>query len=172
MNIFLNMKHWMLFLLIMVPAVAPNFISHLFHPKYVFATSFLIWIVVILGWLYSIAISANSRLPENLRRSTSVLNFVLPFAVVYCLYTSQSFLSLDSGPRSSEPPVWLVPAHLFSMFGIFYTMWFAAKQLTTLLENREVKFTEFAGRFFLFWFFPLGVWFVQPEVNKNLGSNA
>jgi hypothetical protein len=29
-----------------------------------------------------------------------------------------------------------------------------------------VKFKDFVGEFFLVWFFPIGVWILQPTINK------
>ncbi|MEN9640511.1 MAG: hypothetical protein RLZZ262_2380, partial [Bacteroidota bacterium] len=36
-----------------------------------------------------------------------------------------------------------------------------------LLElQREVRFSEFIREFFLIWFFPIGIWFIQPKINR------
>ena len=34
--------------------------------------------------------------------------------------------------------------------------------------QREVSFSDFAGEFFMIWFFPIGIWIVQPKVNKMI----
>jgi bacteriorhodopsin len=62
----------------------------------------------------------------------------------------------------------VVPLHLFSMFYIFYTLYFAAKTVKTVELQREVTFSDFAGEFFLIWFYPVGVWIIQPKVNKMI----
>jgi hypothetical protein len=31
-----------------------------------------------------------------------------------------------------------------------------------------VKFRDFAGEFFLVWFYPVGVWIIQPKINKMI----
>jgi bacteriorhodopsin len=56
--------------------------------------------------------------------------------------------------------------HLFSMFCIFYVLYFAAKTFKTVELQREVRFSEFAGEFFMLWIFPIGVWILQPKINK------
>ena len=55
--------------------------------------------------------------------------------------------------------------HIVSIFGIFYSMYFAAKTLKTVELLREVSFREFASEFFMFWFFPIGIWILQPRIN-------
>jgi len=43
-------------------------------------------------------------------------------------------------------------------------------RLVTLERRQPVTFFDYSGPFFLFWFFPIGVWFIQPRVNKLLGT--
>ncbi|WP_101311729.1 hypothetical protein [Labilibaculum manganireducens] len=62
----------------------------------------------------------------------------------------------------------IVPLHLFSMFCIFYCLYFVAKTFKTVELQREVSFFDFAGEFFMIWFFPIGIWIVQPKVNKMI----
>jgi hypothetical protein len=60
------------------------------------------------------------------------------------------------------------PLHLFSMFCIFYCLYFVAKTFKTVELQREVQFSDFAGEFFLIWFFPVGIWVIQPKINKMI----
>jgi hypothetical protein len=65
----------------------------------------------------------------------------------------------------------IVPLHLFSMFCIFYCLYFVSKTFKTVELQREVSFSDFAGEFFMIWFFPIGVWIVQPKINKMIENN-
>ena len=60
----------------------------------------------------------------------------------------------------------ILPLHLFSMFCILYSLYFVAKTFKTVELQREVTFSDFAGEFFLIWFYPIGIWIVQPKINK------
>ena len=62
----------------------------------------------------------------------------------------------------------IVPLHLFSMFCIFYSLYFVAKTFKTVELQREVNFSDFAGEFFMIWFYPIGIWIVQPKINKMI----
>ena len=69
--------------------------------------------------------------------------------------------------------VFIIPLHLFSMFCIFYCLYFVAKTYKTAELQREVSFGDFVGEFFLFWFYPIGVWFLQPKINEmHLDSDS
>ena len=65
----------------------------------------------------------------------------------------------------------IVPVHLFSMFCIFYSLYFVAKTFKTVELQRETTFSDFAGEFFLIWFYPVGVWIIQPKVNKMVEND-
>jgi hypothetical protein len=60
----------------------------------------------------------------------------------------------------------IFPLHLFSMFCIFYCLYFVSKTFKTVELQRETTFSDFAGDFFLIWFYPIGIWIVQPKINK------
>ena len=62
----------------------------------------------------------------------------------------------------------IVPLHLFSMFCIFYSLYFVAKTFKTVELQRQVSFSDFAGEFFMIWFYPIGIWIVQPKINKMI----
>jgi len=62
----------------------------------------------------------------------------------------------------------IIPFHLFSMFCIFYCLYFVAKVFKTVELQRKVTFSDFAGEFFMIWFYPIGIWIVQPKINKMI----
>lgn len=47
-----------------------------------------------------------------------------------------------------------------------YADYALAKALTSVEGNRETTFSDFAGDFFLFLFYPIGVWWLQPRINR------
>ena len=62
----------------------------------------------------------------------------------------------------------IVPLHLFSIFCIFYSVYFVAKTFKTVELQREVTFSDFVGEFFMLWFYPIGIWIIQPKINKMI----
>jgi hypothetical protein len=66
----------------------------------------------------------------------------------------------------------IIPLHLYTMYCMFYTIWFIAKCIATIENNRVVGFDSYAGNFFLLWFFPIGIWFIHPKVRKIFSMDA
>jgi hypothetical protein len=53
---------------------------------------------------------------------------------------------------------------------MFYTLWFNAKTFKSVELQREALIGDYIGEFFLLWYFPIGIWFIQPRINKIFGS--
>jgi hypothetical protein len=47
-------------------------------------------------------------------------------------------------------------------------MYFTAKTITSVEMKKETHFSDYIGDFFLIWFFPVGIWFLQPRINRLL----
>jgi hypothetical protein len=60
----------------------------------------------------------------------------------------------------------IIILHLLSMVCIFLGLRFAAKTMKSVEIGRLARFSDYAGEFFLIWFSPIGVWFLQPRLNK------
>jgi hypothetical protein len=91
--------------------------------------------------------------------------------VIIPVFAVSMVLSSSSG-NNANPAIFalIVPLHLFSMICMFYCLYFNAKALKTVEWQKPVTFKDFAGEFFLLWFFPIGVWIIQPRLNNLFGD--
>ena len=53
-----------------------------------------------------------------------------------------------------------------STFSMFYYLYFVAKTIKIAELQKKLEFVNFASEFFLIWFYPIGIWFIQPKINK------
>jgi len=105
--------------------------------------------------------------------------FFIPLIYITGVMTAVGFFfNSNTLQATNEPPFWLlgafaviIPLHLFSMFCIFYCLYFVAKTIKTVELQREVTFSDFIGEFFLVWFHLIGVWILQPRINKFVQNN-
>jgi len=123
-------------------------------------------LIVVFAWLYSIGKWANQYLPQDQQKNLVLftLGFILP--IVYLILLILLYLPTLSPDSRPQPPNWVFPLHMLSLAGIFYCIWFSAKQYMALLRKHDVDFLIFSNAFFLMWIFPLGIWIIQPSVNK------
>ncbi len=157
---------------------------------------FLIMIVVTFihfGWLWSVAIGLQEKIRVDLKLKTTKFKIFFLFSFCYitllmlltgyfwCFASTMSFnqASFDTNlntletirPEEIMPYIKFFPLpfllHLVAMFGMFYTMYFTTKTIKTAETQLEIlRFSDFAGEFFLIWIFPIGIWIIQPKINQ------
>lgn len=181
-NKFLTAKHWQLFVL----TIAPIFIFQILmimsiesNRIPIAALSFLPIIIlfnmfILFGWQWSITIGLLDKLPDGVTIPVKRYKIFFFIPVIYIGIISIFILFMFNGFRSPQSFIpfvaLLVPAHLFSMFAIFHNMYFAAKVMKSVEMKKEADFSACAGEFFLIWFFPIGIWILQPRLNKLTGG--
>jgi len=183
---FLKAKHWQIFMMtfgipfiFQILSVPIVFLGN--DPTIMMKIFPIIMILLIgafLGWFWSIGVGLQSKVPENVTMKVKKFKILLITPLIYMLLISISMGAIFNGffENGKEPDTSMIggllgviiPLHLFSMFCIFYCLYFVAKTFKTVELQREVSFSDFAGEFFLFWFFPIGIWIVQPKINKMI----
>jgi len=124
------------------------------------------------GWLWAIAINLQEKLPEDLKLKANIFKTFLLIPTIYFVIFFVFLDSIMSGAIENgtglDPAIFalIVPFHLFAMFCIFYCLYFVSKTFKTVELQRKVTFSEFAGEFFMLLFFPVGIWILQPKINK------
>lgn len=125
-----------------------------------------------LCWFYQTGNVLSRYLPAGmeypLRRFRTRVLFAAVYITALAAWTVAGGLELTE-QGLDDPPLLvmaiIVPLHLFAMFCMFYGLYFNAKMLKTVEEQRELAFSEFSIEFFLLWFFPVGIWNIQPRIN-------
>jgi hypothetical protein len=192
MNLFLRAKHWQLFL---VGFVAPFVVqivtmitlfsnltqnNNILGVVPIFAFSFVAMMVLfmgtMLGWQWAVVTGLQKMLPPGLPVKLTKFKVFFFIPIVYILsiiiLIPVIFFHADSiNADQTVAPVAIgfaviFPLHIFSMFCLFYCLYFVAKTFRTVELQRMVTFSDFAGEFFLIWFFPIGVWIIQPRINS------
>ena len=186
-KLFLKIKHWQLFLVVWaLPALikVPSWISkgYASNPELTILATYL-WIGVLIGWMYSIGVSLSKMLPENTKmnlkffRICTIIPLILAVVVVVsasCTYigiinTESSFWKADSIIFKIVFTVFFLIFAILTQFtpiAIFYNSHFCSKTLKTIELQQKIKFGKYAIEFFLILFSFIGIWFIQPRVNK------
>ena len=192
---FLKAKHWQLFLLqfgvpmmlqlIMMGSIfaelgsgnKPDPLFMLSYMKF-FPIIMLLLMGVLFGWIWSVAVGLQGKAPEDVKMKVKKFKIFFFIPIVYLLFINL-FMGIQINSlmaNGSEPSgiliggliAVIVPLHLFSIFCIFYSVYFVAKTFKTVELQREVTFSDFVGEFFMLWFYPIGIWIIQPKINKMI----
>jgi len=169
-KVFLRAKHWQLFLLFFVAPTIAEFSAVGVIPTRIqswhdFGASGFFYLGVVgvlflcfLVWFGSMGFFLRSIVKPELRMGTRFLIFALVYPVVY----APVFLLI-----ADTAPAWVIlPLHLACIGCLAYLFYFVSKNLVLTEGKRPVSFYEYAGAFFLLWFYPVGVWIIQPRLNR------
>lgn len=191
MDIFLRAKHWQLFLLTFgIPFVFQMvsmmmFISSiirnhnpamLFNEFEFFPLIMVLFAGTLLGWQWAVATGLQKMLPAGVTMKVPKFKIFFIIPIVYlsvvmlfmAFVFSHNFTNTDFALSFSFSFLLIFPLHLFCMFCLLYCIYFVAKTFKTVELQRPVSFSDFAGEFFLVWFFPIGVWILQPKINRMI----
>ncbi len=129
-----------------------------------------------LWWQWAIAVGLKKKVPEDVILNVGRFKIFFWFPIVYFIIfffifftVFREFIYYQTAPDPmfiSGILVFVLPIHLFVVFCSFYVMYFVAKTFKTIELQKKTTFGDFAGEFFLVWFYMIGVWFIQPKVNS------
>ena len=132
----------------------------------------IITMAVFFGWFYALATNLHKKLPGTVKMNLAKYKLFLFIPAVYilliCIFIF-AFINIAIDQEVGlEPAIFalIIPLHLFSLFCLFYCLYFNAKALKAVELQRPVTFGDYAGEFFLIWFYPIGIWIIQPRINK------
>jgi hypothetical protein len=173
---FLRAKHWQIFLLFFaigvvadVAAISTSISATVRSPSDFGKVSMLSWLAIVLSmfcylaWLWSMGSFLSSMVHPALRLKRGFFRFALIYPLVYLPLFMVLFRSIIFSPTLFAV---IFPLHFFATFCMFYLLYFVSKSLVLAETSKPVSFYEYAGPFFLIWFFPIGVWFTQPRINR------
>ncbi|MFT5723556.1 MAG: hypothetical protein ACI9JN_000670 [Bacteroidia bacterium] len=151
-------------------------------------TKLFTWIPIIIlpailgfaGWLWSISVGLHPKLPEGHGLNLTLFKWmlVIPLIImVYLFYTmstvfTEIFNTIETQGEIEEMPGWvgqmimLFPMALISVGCSIYTYYHTAKTIKLVEKGNNQQKPEFIGEFFLIWFYYIGVWILQPKINK------
>ena len=183
-NLLLKAKHWHLFILtfgiplilqffIMARIFTKAFINEEISTTNMFSNSMVLIIItlafssILLFWIWSVSIGLQKKVPETVKLKTNRFKFFfftpIVYMIIYLTIVFPSFMNSNINPMLF---LIIIPLHLFAMFCMIYCLYFTAKTFRTVELQREVHSGDYLGEFFLIWLFPIGVWIIQPRINK------
>lgn len=169
---FVRAKHWQIFILFVVifavgelPAMG-SFTSALQSPENSAEVLLLTEIALAVSaccyllWLWSLGSFLSTVVKPALRLKKGFFLFTIICSALYFIASIALIQSLNPGKFV------LLPLSLFGVFCGFANLYFVAEGLKLAETGERASFFACAGPFFLLWFFLIGVWFIQPRINR------
>jgi len=134
-------------------------------------------IIVLFTWYWAVCVGLQEKVPEHAKMNVRKFKIFYFIGLAYSLF----FVGLIAFLIYNLPNIItgvvsvsslgtiltvLTSLHFFAIFCLLYCLYFAAKTIKTVELQRQTTLSDFIGEFLLIWFFPIGVWIIQPKVNE------
>lgn len=159
MKFFLNLKHWQVFIILFVGLALFNLtiennVEITLVLTIVGAIAYSLWPIVLGNEL-------NQLLPKKVK-----LNYNLFLINIFiCLVVFVGSIIIAYGETLRFTGIYALP-FFYVAYAYLYCLAFPAKALKSIELGREASLGDYIGDFFLIWFLPIGIWFIQPRINK------
>ena len=124
--------------------------------------SFAIYVGLIFGWIYSIGKVLNEDNSELIKKlniwSVAYLIAIIPFAINFHDMLTQSYERINT--------LILVSGAILGLISMVKVVLISSKSLKETEGEGNLTFGNFAIEFFLILYMIIGVWILQPKLNK------
>lgn len=159
MNFLLKTKHWIILSIILIPSFSLILIDT--DQTILYAIGSALTGIMYELWLFSIIWGINKEL--NNKNIKAYIGFI------YICFYIILFLCIQYNFKKTFP-YWQIPFHLLAVFASFWNIRMASKKLVEYeLFQKSFKSSIFET-FIMLWFFPVGIFYVQPRVSKIIDS--
>lgn len=160
MKIFLKLKHWQVFLIWTLTGI----ISAVTSLSQYWIVTFIIYEITFIGWIYSIG-----KVTNEMNKTCRIENYKEDLWFIFLLIFFLPFGYFSHGTK---------PTNGFLMFGavvlegisIVKLTNFSAKAISQLERNKCLGFRDYLSEFLLILLLPLGIWIIQPRMNKIINA--
>lgn len=165
MRYFLSSKHWQIFLLIIGLPILGNLLGSRadINVLSIYSIATIISGLIFFAWLWSIQAIVGKSIDITAKNRSKRFQLIF-FAVI--LYFTVSLILIYSG-MYFDSVLWFI-IHCVCIAFVLIIFYQCAKLIKFFELGREPEFGEVFFYFALVWFFPIGIWVLQPKLNKIL----
>ena len=164
MNKFLEAKHWQVFIILIIGLITANF--EIENQLTLSLTLFLFGVILYMIYPFLIGYFLQKYVPTNTKLN---YNFFIINSFIW-IVTYMIIMILSDGQGMSFTGLKAL-AMFYVFFAFIHFLSFPAKTIKTIELGREAVLGEYIGDFFLVLFLPIGIWFIQPRLNKIIEMN-
>jgi hypothetical protein len=166
MNIAFKIKSWQLFLLLFLP-------SFFIKSTWTLIIVPLFVLTIISFWSLSIGVLGQKKISD-----LGLKNHKTIFFKIACIFMPMSWLIIaidlykviDFGELSYLIEHLLFPFSFIFIFSSIYMIYFVSKTISSLNLRKGINLPDFIVTIILLVFFPVGLWIIQPKLNKIEGK--
>jgi len=158
MTIFLTAKHWQIFVFLSIGLLINN--STVEGQPEITAVLRVTGLLIYFSWQLSIAHGLYNFLPAKVEMNYKlfIINWFV-FIVACC-----AVLIYSDGEGMTFSGLAALPM-LYVAYAFIHVLTFPGRLLRSVELSKEASFGDYIGTVVLMFFWPIGIWFVQPRIN-------
>ncbi len=162
LNNILTVKPWIMFLSIITLSI--------FSETMIGIVLMIIWICLLTYWTLGVGEKLHNKLNDksilNLKRFKIQIGFVVTYLLIVFLTVGGYEINNENIAEYGWKAWLIIPLHLILMYSMIHTIYFLSRCITTLRNQKEGYGWYMLG----FWFFPIGIWIIQPKIIELLNE--
>ena len=158
---FVTAPAWKIFSLLMLPILLFIMFSGTSASMFILTTLLLLGLWITLLWIYSIGVLVYEKYSSFLTIPLIRFKVCLTYDFIYSVFFIYGIIPFD----------YLIPFHLIAFACKIYALYFVSKLIVIVERKSDVKFQNYLGTIIAVWFYFIGIWFLQPRINKIFLSN-
>jgi len=162
---FCRLKSYQVFAAVALPAA----IKVLLPFGEIFFNTILTCIIsaVILAWLYQVGERSYLASKEYSLLSFKKFKINFWYSVIFSLFIGLVLL-FRMQPSLIESFLFylIIPMQFYLVYSLLYIFYFVAKSVKSTVLARVPIFSEYLPEIIQIWFFPIGIWWLQPSINE------
>jgi hypothetical protein len=179
MEYFLKAKHWQIFIIIVVMPFIISVLSDGFliinensKINIIFRSVIpLILTAFSTFWILIVSLGLQSKIPIYIKMDVKIFKLLYIIPLIFSVFFEELIDIFIGFSNNQEFKALITLLLIFTSILLIgycygYCAYFAAKTFKTVEQRRKVIFGNFSIEFFLFLFYPIGIWIIQPKINK------
>ena len=170
MNFIMELKHWQVFIFTGLPLIISIILPFMQSFKLLYLpvlfTILAIWIFSCILYLFFLGLGLYKVNNRNHRPSNKLFIILMVYSLCYSLLFGSTLIVGNNTLLSQNLFPSIFPFHLLALVATVYAFRFNAKLLVSYEIGENAHIANYIGEFFLFWFMPIGIWILQPRINK------
>lgn len=160
----LKAKHYQLFMIPIVGLFISNF-TITGEPTFSALLS-IIGFWILMAYPFLIGYSLQSYIPKNVSLNNNL--FQINVLIIIAVYSV--IMILSDGEGMSFSGLEAIP-FFYVFYAFLHSLSFPAQTVKTIELGRKAKLGDYLGDFFLIVFLPIGIWFLQPRINRIVANH-
>ena len=153
---FVSAPAWQLFLLMGLPILLAAITAPIIESMIAMQVGILIALWMVLLWIYSVCTFINEKFSSHLTIPIIRLKICLFYNFIYSIFFSFFII----------PEEYLGFFHIIAIVSNIYCLYFLAKLLVMVEKKSKVNFNDYIGTFFAAYILIIGIWILQPRINR------